>query len=183
MVSGYGKEAIAALGASTRIEQLVLIIPIALGSVLVPFVGQNWGAGATPRVRKAVETAFWIVAVWGLLSWVCLGSLRYQLASIFSDDPAVVTTMVLYLAVIPISHASLGICHQLSMFFNAVKKPLSSTALNGIRLFAITLIPALIGSAYWGLEGLLLGLAGGQFLSGPFALIWYLKIRKATLPQ
>ncbi len=183
LISGYGKEAVAAVGAATRIEQLVLILPLAIGSVLVPFTGQNWGAGQKKRVRKAVETAFYIVAFWGVLSWAVLALFRFQLAGLFSDDSEIVSTMTFYLALIPLSHASLGISHQLSMFFNAVKKPFSSTALNGIRLFVITLIPAVAGSSFWGLQGLLIGLAAGQFLSGPFALAWYLTIRKDTLVE
>ncbi len=183
LISGYGQSAVAAVGAATRIEQLVLILPLALGSVLVPFAGQNWGAGRKKRIRKAVETAFVIVAAWGLLSWAGLAAFRFQLASLFSKDPEIVSTMTFYLAVIPLSHASLGICHQLSMFFNAAKKPLSSTVLNGIRLFVIALVPAIIGSVTGGLKGLLIGLAAGQFLSGPFGLIWYFIIRKDTLSE
>jgi len=181
LISSYGEESVAAVGAATRIEHLVLIIPLALGSVLVPFTGQNWGAGHRTRVRQALETAFVIVTIWGILSWMCLALFRSQLASLFSDDPEIVATMTFYLALVPLSHASLGICHQLSMFFNAIKKPLSSTALNGIRLFIITLLPAMLGSWLAGLEGLLSGLAGGQFLSGPFALFWYWKVRKTIL--
>jgi MATE family, multidrug efflux pump len=183
LISGYGQSAVAAVGAATRIEQLVLILPLALGSVLVPFAGQNWGADKKARVLQAVETSFVIVAAWGVLSWVGLALFRSHLAALFSDDPDIVSTMTFYLAVIPLSHASLGICHQLSMFFNAVKKPLSSTALNGIRLFVIALIPALIGSVTGGLKGLLIGLAAGQFLSGPFGLIWYFKIKNSALSQ
>lgn len=181
LISTYGEESVAAVGAATRIEQLVLIIPLALGSVLVPFTGQNWGAGHKDRVRQALETAFFTVVAWGILSWLCLAVSRSQLAALFSEDPEIIATMTFYLAVIPISHASLGICHQLSMFFNAVKKPLSSTALNAIRLFIISLLPAIAGSHLAGLEGLLIGLAGGQFLSGPFALLWYWKVRKTIL--
>ncbi len=181
LISGYGQDAVAAVGAATRIEQLVLILPLALGSVLVPFTGQNWGAGRKERVRQAVESAFIIVSAWGVLSWACLAFFRFQLASLFSDDPEIVATMTFYLAVIPLSHASLGICHQLSMFFNAAKKPLSSTVLNGIRLFVISLVPAAIGSVTGGMKGLLIGLAAGQFLSGPFGLIWYFRIRKNSL--
>ena len=181
LIAGYGESAVAAVGASTRVEQLVLILPLALGSVLVPFAGQNWGAGKKDRVRKAVETAFLLVTAWGILSWAGLFLFRDQLAGLFSTDPEIISTMVFYLAVIPISHASLGICNQLSMFFNAIRKPLSSTILNGIRLFIISLVPALIGSHYGGLQGLIVGLAAGQFLSGPFGLGWYLLVRKDVL--
>ena len=183
LISSYGQEAIAAVGASTRIEQMVMILPLALGSVLVPFAGQNWGAGRKDRVRKAVETAFIIVSAWGALCWAGLALFRHPLGRMFSDDPQIVSIMAFYLAVIPVSHASLGICHQLSVFFNAIKKPLSSTLLNGIRLFAISLVPAFVGSYFWGLKGLLVGLAAGQFLSGPFGLIWYFKVRMRILPE
>jgi putative MATE family efflux protein len=53
MVSGFGQSAVAAVGAGLRVERFAMMVVIALASVMVPFVGQNWGAGLFDRVRRA----------------------------------------------------------------------------------------------------------------------------------
>ena len=52
MVSTLGTGAVAAFGAGLRISHCAMIPIFAVGASLVPFVGQNWGAGLFERVRK-----------------------------------------------------------------------------------------------------------------------------------
>lgn len=52
-VQHFGKEAVAALGIATRIEQLILIPAIGLNAALIAIVVQNHGANHIGRVREA----------------------------------------------------------------------------------------------------------------------------------
>ncbi len=52
-VKHFGKEAIAASGIATRIEQVVLMPAIGLNTAVLSIVGQNHGAGLPERVREA----------------------------------------------------------------------------------------------------------------------------------
>ena len=55
MISEYGKEAVAAFGVGGRLEALSLIGIWALSMAMTPFVGQNFGAGNSDRVRAALR--------------------------------------------------------------------------------------------------------------------------------
>jgi len=52
MVAAYGTWAVAGVGAASRVEMLSFVVPRALGAILIPFAGQNWGAGRVDRVRR-----------------------------------------------------------------------------------------------------------------------------------
>lgn len=56
-ISRYGKEAVAAYGIATRVEQIVLLPGIALSTATLALVGQNFGAGRMDRVREAFALA------------------------------------------------------------------------------------------------------------------------------
>ena len=46
LVAGYGEAAVAAVGAGDRVIRFTFLAPMALGSVMMPYVGQNWGGQA-----------------------------------------------------------------------------------------------------------------------------------------
>ncbi len=56
LVSTHGNTALAAVSAAGRMEMLAFVIPMALGMSLMPFVGQNHGAGHLNRIRAAKTT-------------------------------------------------------------------------------------------------------------------------------
>jgi len=55
LIAGYGAEAVAGFGVASRIEMFAMAIIGALSSVLIPFVGQNWGAGNHRRIQLAIK--------------------------------------------------------------------------------------------------------------------------------
>ena len=73
-VKHFGKEAVAASGIATRIEQIVLMPAIGLNAAVLTIVGQNHGAGLTPRVREAWKTnvkfGAGLMLFGGLLVWL-----------------------------------------------------------------------------------------------------------------
>ena len=71
-VSGFGVEAVAALGVATRVESFSLTVIMALSSVIIPFVGQNFGAGKIDRIRKAVRLSQNFSFFWGIFLFLFL---------------------------------------------------------------------------------------------------------------
>ena len=58
LVSEYGNSAVAGLGVATRLEALAMMLLMALSTVLIPFTGQNMGAGLKNRVLKALKISY-----------------------------------------------------------------------------------------------------------------------------
>jgi putative MATE family efflux protein len=175
MVSSFGPDAVAAFGVGTRIEALALIGIFSLGAALAPFVGQNYGAHNSVRLRKAMRFCAVGAIVYGGAAYVVLALLARPVAILFNDQEAVVATIVTYLRIMPIGYAFHGFALLVVSTFNAVNKPITSAVLNIFRLFVFGLPLAYTGSILIGVSGVFYGLITANVLIG---IISYLVMRK-----
>ena len=58
LLAPHGHAVVAGFGVAQRIESLALMVLMALGSSISPFVGQNWGAGRHGRIREALLVGY-----------------------------------------------------------------------------------------------------------------------------
>lgn len=98
-LSEFGQNAVAAYGAATRIEQIVLLPAIGLNVAALTLAAQNGGAGRFDRVRSAVRTALAYGAVIMVVGTAFIFFGARPLMELFSDDPAVVDIGVPYLRI------------------------------------------------------------------------------------
>ena len=152
MVAIHGADAVAAWGAGSRIAAFVLIPVFATCSGLVPFIGQNWGAERFDRVRLARRYAYRFVFVWGLAMLVVLSAAAEPIAHIFSADAGVVDRLVLYLWILPIGFAMVGVFSVAEETMNAIGKPLAASLQTLIHMFGFYLPLAAAGSTWLGLH-------------------------------
>ena len=178
MISGYGKEAVAAFGVGGRLEALSLIGIWALSMAMTPFVGQNFGAGNSDRIRGALRFGLRFSLVWGGGVFAVLYLLSGIIAPIFNDDKAVITSVILFLQIIPISYAMYGISTLVNSTFNALGKPLQASLVIILHLFVFVLPLAYLGSKIYGLKGIFVGIAVGNAVVG---IIAYLMVQKFLL--
>ncbi len=168
----FGQPAVAAIGAGSRLEDFAMIVPMALGSILIPFIGQNWGAQEFGRVRRARIYSNWFGVVWGFVCVLCFLPSASLLAKLFSKDVLVARAIVHYLWIVPVGHGLMHICAYSSFALNAIGKPLSSAMLNATRVFLFVIPCAFIGAHLLSIPGLFCGIAVGHLLSGVVALCW-----------
>ncbi|TES94429.1 MAG: MATE family efflux transporter [Candidatus Cloacimonadota bacterium] len=159
IVASYGKEAIAGYGVSLRIEFFSLTVIMALCSVIAPFVGQNWGAGRYDRLRLGNKLSERFSMGWGLLMYIILAAAARPIASLFNDNPEVISTIVLYLRVVPIGYGLQGILLLSTASMNVLNKPLHAAALTVLQMFALYIPLAFVGSYLIGLPGVFAALA------------------------
>jgi len=165
MVASFGTEAVAGLGVAMRIEFFALTVVHALSTVLLPFVGQNWGAGMMNRVRESVAKSNYFSLAWGGVVFAALALLARPIASIFNPDPVVVSTTKLYLRIVPIGYGLYGVLVLITAALNALNRPLHAAAVSVGHKFLFYIPFALVGSHLYGLKGLFAGLAL-SFLAG-----------------
>ena len=180
IVAGYGKEAVAAIGAAGRVEHFSYIIPIALGSTLVPFIGQNWGAGLRGRARHAWVWSCFFGVFWGALSLGVFSIAGRPIVRLFSKDPRVVEIMVRYLRIVFLSFGLIHVCVHTGLALNALGKPLTAAGFNAVRLLGLTVPLAFVGSQLWGLAGVFAGIAVAVVVSGIIAIILGRRYLEAT---
>lgn len=178
MVAQFGTAAVAAVGAGTRVESFALMVILALGASLIPFIGQNWGARQFDRVHLAQSYSNRFTFWWGLL---CVGLfllIAAPIARLFSEDPDVVDGIIGYLWIVPLGYGLQGISLLASASFNAVNRPLAAASLSLIRMFALYIPLAYFGGQLFGLRGLFGGISLANIVAGIIALLWLAHARK-----
>ena len=179
LVAGYGAAAVAGAGAAGRIQMFTYIVPMAMGTTLMPFIGQNWGGKRPDRVRAAWGYASRFGFFYGLVSLVLMWPCAAPLARLFSKDPEVVPVIARYLVIIFIGSGLQHISVHAGYTLNAMGKPFSASLFNVIRLVGLMIPLPLIGSACLGLNGVFWGLSLANIVAGIIAFIWV----KAILSQ
>lgn len=158
MLARIDHSAVAAFGAGTRLESVLLIAVMALSSSLVPFIAQNLGAGQTERARDALMLSLRFVLVFQTLIYLPLALMATPIAQLFSKDPQVIEWLSFYIIALPAAYGPLGMVILTATSLNAYHRPMSSLVLNVCRLFLLLLPLAALGSYLGGVKGLLLAL-------------------------
>lgn len=172
LAASYGTEAVAAVGTGFRVEGFTLIIPVAIGSTLIPFFGQNWGAKKYGRIKEARKLAILSAFVWGVISWLFCLCFSGFIARIFSSEPEVIKDIQLFLSIVFIGHCLQHVAVHATFMFNAVGSPLQAASVNIIRVFLLMVPLAFVLSLSMGLPGIFVGMAVGNMIAGIIAGIW-----------
>ena len=171
-VARFGPTAVAAVGAGIKIEGFALVVIMALSSILVPFIGQNWGAAAYHRAAQGLKRSSQFAVLWGLGCVMMLAAAAVPLARIFSRDPLVLSRLQLFLRIVPWGYGLLGVSMLAGSAFNAIKKPARSAALSLLRL-TVFFLPLLHFGTHWlGFPGLLSAVALSNILAGITGWFW-----------
>lgn len=166
LVAVFGAPAVAGFGVASRVEVFGTILIMALASVLGPFVGQNWGAGKMDRVKKGVRYSEKLSMIWGFFLFIVLAIVARPLAEVFSDNPFVINTTVLYLRIAPIGYGLWGVLLLTTTALNVLHKPMYAAALSLMQMFVLYIPLAYLGSTYFGLTGVFVALVIAYAVSG-----------------
>lgn len=173
LVAFHGTSAVAAVSAGVRIEQFVYIVPIAMGTCLIPLAGQNWGAGHLDRVRRVRTCSAAFDVGYGLFSFLLALLAAVPVARWFSDDPEVVGHIAWYLRAILFGSALHHVGVHTGFLFNAIRHPGWAALFSALRMPTLMILFAGLGMAFGGLRGLFLGLGIAPLLSGAIGLVWF----------
>jgi len=183
MVASCGILCVAGYGAATKVEALVMMPVIGFCTALVPFVGQNFGAGKIDRVEEAIKIGYKWLFLWGVIAFVALAATAPFTALIFTDDPEVVRSYTQYLLYGGIGFSLIGWAFMASNFFNALGRPFPSAVLMLLRVFLLMVPLAYIGGEYLGLIGIFIGVALANIIGGILSKVWTdREVRKERKP-
>ena len=173
IVATYGVASVAGFGVATRLEMFAVMVIMALGAALVPFVGQNWGAGNKERVGRAIKVAIGIAAGWGMFVWLLFMVIGESVAGAFNSNPAVIEVVAGYMLIVFPSYMLLGALVTVTNALNALHLPLRSMVISLLRMFVLYVPLAYLGSALWGLTGVWWAAFSANVLGGLVALWWF----------
>ncbi len=153
ILSGFGKEAVAAFGVASRIEMFSLMVIMALGSVLIIFVGQNISKNKFNRIKRALNISMRFSLMWGVIIYILLLIFGYFIASLFTDDPHVIEITKKYFFIIGGSYGLQGLVMLSTSSFNGINKPYPSALFSLVRMLIIYVPLAWIGAQIFGING------------------------------
>lgn len=186
-VQQFGKDAIAATGIATRIEQIVLMPVIGLCSAVLSIAGQNHGAGLPQRVREVWTTSIrygvLLMLGGGLLVWL-LGDTAMR---IFSNEPAIIANGSNYLRTAAVTLAAYPILFGTVFLMQGLKRPAYGLWIGLYRqaLAPLIVIHTLVAGWGWGLWGVWWGICLVNWSAALFALWWGMRAcrRQSTEEQ
>ncbi|MEJ6403790.1 MATE family efflux transporter [Yoonia sp. 2307UL14-13] len=176
----FGEEAVAGMAIVARMTPVGFGIIFALSGAIGPIIGQNAGANLPDRVRGAfrdglIFTALVVVVVSGLFFL-----LRPVLANLFQLDGMALTLVFLFAGPLSLMFFFNGVIFVTNAAFNNLGHPFYSTVVNWGRHTLGTIPFVIVGAAWYGAPGVLIG----QYLGGAvFALIAYLMARRVIAGQ
>jgi putative MATE family efflux protein len=173
MLAGHGEVVVAGFGVATRIEAVAVMVLFALSASIGPFVGQNWGARRPDRVREGLRVTYQFCLLWGVIAAVPLFFLGPLIVTLVDDSPALLAPASYYLAVVPWSYGLWGVLMMTSASFNALGKPLPSTALSFSRMFIVYIPIAVVLDQLFGYRGIFVATAFSNGLMGMLGFFWF----------
>ena len=172
IVAQHGVAAVAAFAAGGRIEMFAFMIPMCLGMSLVPFVGQNFGAGRMDRVRQARSQSMGFAFLFGLITLALFFTFAPQISRLFSKDPEVVRILTLYLRIVSLGHGLMEVHRYAGFFLNGIHRPMHAMGVNAFRIIVLLLPFTILGGWLFGLGGILWGRALTDIAAGLVGVAW-----------
>lgn len=132
----YGEGVVAAHRIGVQIEQLTWMVAGGFQTAITVFVGQNFGAKAYDRVRKAVLYLALILIPYALIVSGLLYLIPGSFMRIFLRDASAIEHGIIYLKIISLSQVFMIIDGILAGFFNGIAKSYipSITGIFGVAL-------------------------------------------------
>jgi putative MATE family efflux protein len=161
-LSGFSKQAVAAYGVATRIEQIILLPGIGLNVATLALSAQNGGARRFDRVRQAVRTALTAGAVLSLAGSVLLLLGGRRLMGVFAHDAEVVAIGARYLSIAAFVQFAYMLLYINASALQGLKRPALALWLNLGRQLAAPLLVFGLATRVWhlGLDAIWWGIFG-----------------------
>ncbi len=173
LVNSLGAHAVAGFGAAQRLDHLILLPAVALGTAITAMAGQNIGAGHWPRISQITRAGIIYTTSIMLLLATVLYIWAQPLVLLFIQDEASVDFGTRYLRTVAFFYPFIG----LNFVFNSVVRGAGAMfavlVLNIISLWILRVPLAYGATALIGDNGVALGIGISFVISSLFSLGYY----------
>ena len=178
-VLSFGDYTVAAFGVGNRINSLIFMPAMGLGSALATVVGQNLGAGQIDRAGKAVKESIFLSVTIMASGAVAMFFAAPHIIKIFSQHPVVLEQGTYYLRLISASIPLMGIFQAFVGCFQGSGHTLMAMLVTTGRLWALCL-PMIILFKYFtplAEKSVWFAMVGSNLLTCVFAFFLFLSGR------
>lgn len=176
LVNSFGPTVMAAFTVAVKIDSLAYMPAQDFGNAFSTFIGQNFGAKQTERIKQGIKTAVKISFIFCLIISAAVIIFAEPLMTIFIDrsETAIIEIGVQYLRIEGSCYFGIGILFLLYGFYRAINFPMMSVILTVISL------GTRVGLAYYlaaipsiGVTGIWWSIPIGWALADIFGFIYY----------
>ncbi|MGB7317030.1 MAG: MATE family efflux transporter [Planktotalea sp.] len=177
-MADFGEAAVAGMAIVGRLTPLAFGVIFALSGAVGPIIGQNFGAGQFGRVRGGFIAGIKFVALFVVAMTCLLYVLRAPIADIFVASG--ITRELVYLFCGPLALVFFfnGLLFVSNASFNNLGHPYYSTWINWGRHTVGTIPLVILGAAWFGAPGVLIGQAVGGVVFGLISLYLALRVMR-----
>ncbi|UTR13972.1 MATE family efflux transporter [Salipaludibacillus sp. LMS25] len=173
VVTSFGEEVVAGFSAAQRLDSLIMLPALTLGSAINSMAGQNIGARKWDRVGAISKNGLLLIAAVSLSLSTLVFFTAESAVSLFVQDPATVSFGTLYVQTVAFFYPFLGINFVLNGVVRAAGAMFQVFILN-ILSFWVLRFPLTYGFSRWlGEAGIGVGMALSLIMSSLFAIGYY----------
>jgi putative MATE family efflux protein len=168
----FGNDAVAAIAIISRLVPVAFGIIFALSGSVGPIIGQNIGAKNYERVRQTLWDALKFNGIYTATTCTLLLMLREHVALAFNAVGETRVLVIFFCTFISWTWSFAGAQFVANAVFNNTNRATYSTVTNWAKATAGTIPPALVGAAFWGAKGILIGIGAGSVIFGVVSALW-----------
>ncbi len=177
-IANYGTEAVAAMAVIGRLTPLAFAVVLALSGAIGPIIGQNFGAKQFDRVKGTFLAGLKFVAAYVLAATALLFLLRPFIGDMFDASGEMRDLIYLFCGLLALLQFFNGAVFVCNASFNNLGRPINSTYLNWGRHTLGTWPLVMLGSAYYGASGVLIGQAVGGIIFTLIGVVMVLRLMR-----
>ncbi|WP_409304764.1 MATE family efflux transporter [Peribacillus sp. SCS-155] len=174
VVNSFGAHAVAGFGAAQRLDSLITLPAMALGTAVNSMAGHNIGAGRWDRVHKIA----WYGTLYNLVIMLLIAAIIFIFAEpaikLFIQEPDAVGFGAEYLRIVAFFYPFIGMNFILNGVVRGSGAMYQVLVLNIISFWVLRYPLTYFCSSLIGEEGIALGMGIGFVISSAFALSYYL---------
>lgn len=189
VVASFGGAVVAGFGAAQRIEQLIMLPSVTLGSAVQSMAGQNIGANKWERVSAIAYQGCMAIVLVSLLIGAAVFIGSSWLIQLFISEADSIQFGKTYLKIIAFFFPFLGLNFVLNGIVRSAGAMFQVLVLNIISFWVLRFPLSYLFSAWRGEEGIALGIGCSFVISSMIAVLYYrfgnwknLKLFKPTKP-
>ncbi|MBQ2802552.1 MAG: MATE family efflux transporter [Lachnospiraceae bacterium] len=136
-VYAYGTQAMAAYGIGNKVNGLITLPSVSIGSATATIVGQNMGARQSERAEKGYRISMWICVAFLFVGGMILSRdvISTAIVSIFSEDAEVIAMAADFLSVMAFWCFTNGVYNATSGLFQGTGHTEVTMAIDATRLW------------------------------------------------
>lgn len=182
----HHEQLVSTLQVGSRVDFFAIAVVASLGTVLVPFIAQNFGAKRFDRIKSALKIARVFTLIWGVLMTILFLLIRHKIGPVFmkeESDPIFLEYMSMFYLIVPFSFIFRMIFVVETNSLNALQRPALTGVLTFTEMIIVYFPLAYLFSLNFGYTGIFYALVIATTLGGIAAFMVNQKLLKMIIEK